>query len=401
METEQIQNVKTLNLDSLPNGWILRKLGSLVKLINGYAFKPEDWKTEGLPIIRIQNLNDSSASYNYFDGQVDERYYINKGDLLFAWSGTKGVSFGARIWKGDLAILNQHIFRVIPLKIDPGFCFYLLRNAQEAVEKNAHGFKSTFVHVTKGDLEKVVVKIPADPTQQRKIAAILSTWDEAIQTAEQLLKAKQERKRGLMQQLLSGQKRLPGFSRDWREVKLGDVFRERNETKWSHLPLLAITASNGVVLRNTLEKRDTSNEDKGKYLRICPGDIGYNTMRMWQGVSGVSQYEGLISPAYTVLVPDKSVDVHYMAYLFKYQPMVHLFWRYSQGLVDDTLNCKYDSFRRIHVSIPSLEEQQAITEVITAADEEIRLAVAEVEALKQQKRGLMQELLTGKTLVTA
>ncbi|WP_211235291.1 restriction endonuclease subunit S [Runella zeae] len=218
----------------------------------------------------------------------------------------------------------------------------------------------------------------------------MGTWDAAIQTTTTLLAALQKRKKGLMQQLLTPKP-------DWKEVRLGECFSERNETGFNHLPLLAITSSNGVVPRESIEKRDTSNEDKSKYLRICKGDIGYNTMRMWQGVSGVSQYEGIVSPAYTILIPRQEINV---SYLFKFSPMIHLFWRYSQGLVDDTLNCKYDSFRRIKINLPSLAEQIHIAAILNTADAELRQTEAYLEKLKTQKRGLMQQLLTGKVRVT-
>ena len=99
-------------MSSLPAGWLFSEIGTLCKLENGRAFKPTEWATTGLPIVRIQNLNNPLAPYNYFDGEFSERYYLRGGELLFAWSGTPGTSFGAHVWKGGEAVLNQHIFRV-------------------------------------------------------------------------------------------------------------------------------------------------------------------------------------------------------------------------------------------------------------------------------------------------
>jgi type I restriction enzyme S subunit len=210
--------------------------------------------------------------------------------------------------------------------------------------------------------------------EQRKIADILSTWDRAIDLTAQLIAAKQQRKRAMMQQLLTGQRRFAEFAgEEWQEVYLGDVFKERRETGRMDLPLLSITSKEGVVDRNTVERRDTSNADKAKYLRICKGDLGYNTMRMWQGVSGVSELEGIVSPAYTICVPKRDVDVHFMSYLFKFRPMVFTFWRHSQGLVDDTLSLKFDAFSKIRVRMPSVDEQRRIAAVLQACDQEIEL----------------------------
>jgi len=92
----------------------VKTIKDVFTLINGCAFSPAEWKTSGTPIIRIQNLNDQFASFNYYQGIVPERNRVVIGDLLFAWSGTIGSSFGARIWKGPAGVLNQHIFKVLP-----------------------------------------------------------------------------------------------------------------------------------------------------------------------------------------------------------------------------------------------------------------------------------------------
>lgn len=232
--------------------------------------------------------------------------------------------------------------------------------------------------------------------ERKKIAAILTTQDKVIELKEKLLAEKQRRKKYLMQQLLTGKKRLPGFCGVWKADKLGDLFTERSETKCTDLPLLAITASQGIVPRDQLDIKDNSSEDKSKYLRICPGDIGYNTMRMWQGVSAFSEYEGIVSPAYTILKPSDSINAKYFAYLFKMQAVVFLFYRYSQGLVDDTRNLKYANFKKIKITYPAdKSEQDAIVKVLATADSEIELMQKELDYEKQKKKALTQLLLTG------
>lgn len=105
---------KQTEVGVIPEDWGTHTIGSSMRLINGRAFKPEDWEDRGLPIIRIQNLNDADSVFNYFYGPVEERHRVEPGDLLFAWSGTTGTSFGARIWNGPIGVLNQHIFKVLP-----------------------------------------------------------------------------------------------------------------------------------------------------------------------------------------------------------------------------------------------------------------------------------------------
>lgn len=232
--------------------------------------------------------------------------------------------------------------------------------------------------------------------EQRKIITILAIQDKIIELKEKLIAEKQRQKKYLMQQLLTGKKRLPGFDGEWRMERLGKLFSERKETNCEGLEMLAITGTRGIIPRKELDLKDNSSEDKSKYLRVCVGDIGYNTMRMWQGVSAYSDYEGIVSPAYTVLKPSSAINAKYFAYQFKIPEIIFLFYRFSQGLVDDTRNLKYENFKKIKVLYsPEKEEQTAIAEVLSTADRELDLLRQDIEQENQKKKALMQLLLTG------
>ena len=250
--------------------------------------------------------------------------------------------------------------------------------------------------INQDDLNLIPLIVSDDIKEQQKIAAILTTQDKIIELKEKLLAEKQQQKKYLMQQLMTGKKRLPGFCGEWGSERLGKLFSERKETNCETLEMLAITGTQGIIPRKELDLKDNSSEDKSKYLRICVGDIGYNTMRMWQGVSAYSNYEGIVSPAYTILKPNRNIDAKYFAYLFKMPEIVFLFYRFSQGLVDDTRNLKYENFKKIKVLYPKDEkEQTAIVEVLSTADHEIDLLQKNIEQEKQKKKALMQLLLTG------
>ena len=287
-------------------------------------------------------------------------------------------------------------FHVLRCRIDPEFIFFHtvsfeFRKRLEAEMTGTAGQK----RVQAESIAKYRIAVPPI-IEQQKIAAILTTQDKVIELKEKRLAEKQRQKKYLMQQLLTGKKRLPGFSGEWKTECLGNLFSERTETNCEDLEMLAITGTQGIIPRKELDLKDNSSDDKSKYLKVCVGDIGYNTMRMWQGVSAYSNYEGIVSPAYTILKPNSSVDAKYFAYLFKKQEVISLFYRFSQGLVDDTRNLKYENFKRIKVFYPpDITEQTAIAEVLTAADREIDLLRQEIEQEKQKKKALMQLLLTG------
>ena len=150
-------------------------IGSLCSLENGRAFKPTEWTTRGLPIVRIQNLNNPNAPFNYFNGQFESKYHLRGGELLFAWSGTPGTSFGAHVWQGEEAVLNQHIFRVDfdEKVLDKRFFRYAINQKLDELINIAHGGVG-LRHVTKGKFEKTEVALPPF-NEQKRIADKLDT----------------------------------------------------------------------------------------------------------------------------------------------------------------------------------------------------------------------------------
>ena len=165
----------TSHYQNVPQGWEVLKVGEVADYINGRAFKPEEWEQQGLPIIRIQNLNNENAAYNYSTTNFEDKYLVHKGDLLFAWA----ASLGTYIWnKGD-AWLNQHIFKVIPKSfIQKEFLYYSFIVMIGDFYAESHG--SGMVHITKGKFENRPILIPPIAEQKRivsKIEEILSVID--------------------------------------------------------------------------------------------------------------------------------------------------------------------------------------------------------------------------------
>ena len=392
--TDIPQGYKATALGIIPQEWEAMRLSDVCTLINGRAYKQNELLSKGkYKILRVGNFFTNDSWY-FSDMELDPNKYAYKGDLLYAWS----ASFGPRFWTGDKVIYHYHIWKICNLRgINQQYLYFFLDYDASLLQRDTQG--GTMHHITKENMEKRFIPVPP-LAEQRKIAEVLGVWNEAIEKQARLIEKLALRKRALMQRLLSAKLRLPGFSEPWKTHKLQELFTERNETNRTDLPLLSITGDRGVILQTESEKRDTSNDDKSKYKRIAKGDIGYNTMRMWQGRSALSGLEGIVSPAYTIVVPNTTdVDGYYMSVLFKQPRLVYDFWTHSQGLVGDTLNCKYRDFGQVHICCPPLAEQKAITEVLTTADCEIELAKEKLERLRRQKRGLMQQLLTGKKRV--
>ena len=236
------------------------------------------------------------------------------------------------------------------------------------------------------------INLPSEQ-EQSKIASFLQSLDERIAAQEKLVASLKKYKRGLLSQLIA-QKKAFDTSGEWKTVKLGHIFKERTERAKGNETLLAVTISNGVQRRDEIDLKDNSSDDKSNYKCVYIGDIAYNTMRMWQGASGVSPYNGIVSPAYTIVTPIRP-DLHNMtfwAYYFKYSPLVQTFQKYSQGLTSDTWNLKFPQFSEIAVTMPPISEQDKIAECLSVFDEHCKCEDEKLQALLQIRTSLLQQL---------
>ena len=319
------QGYKDSPLGIIPKEWEVKRLGDICDYVD-YRGKSPNKSSKGIFLVTAKNIREGYIDYEVSQEfiPIDEfedtmrRGKAQIGDVLITTEAPLGHV--AQIDKSNIALAQRVIkYRAKNGLLNTYLKYYLMSEKfQTILTANATG--STALGIKGSRLHQLPIAFPCI-VEQKKILNILNLWDTAIEKQSELIEKLKLRKRALMQQLLTGKKRLPGFSGEWKEVKLGDVFDERNETNRDDLPLLSITGDKGVIYQSDSDKRDISNDDKSKYKRICPNDIGYNTMRMWQGRSALSSIEGIVSPAYTIVTPHKNVDVRFMAMLIQ-QPRV-------------------------------------------------------------------------------
>ncbi|KAF0383117.1 restriction endonuclease subunit S [Pediococcus acidilactici] len=187
------------------------------------------------------------------------------------------------------------------------------------------------------------------------------------------------------------QLRFKGFTDPWEQRRLGERFSERADRSGDG-KMLSVTIANGVVLANSLDRKDNSSSDKSNYKVVKKDDIAYNSMRMWQAASGVSKYDGIVSPAYTVLVPANGESSTFFGYQFKQTEMKQIFQRNSQGLTSDTWNLKYPLLSRIKTSAPEKTEQIKIGEFLNKLDNLIAVNQRKLAKLKELKQGYLQKM---------
>ena len=328
-------------------------------------------------------------------------YTFNLGDIAFEGHQSKEFRYG-RFVENDIGNgIVSHIFAVFrPIQeYDLYFWKYAINNEtlmQRILGRSTKA--STMMHdLVANDFLNETFLVPSID-EQKQIGSLFNKLDHLITLHLRKLEKLQNMKKSCLQKMFPKdgatvpEIRFSEFQGDWEERTLGSCFDERLES----LPdgeLLSVTIGSGIKKFSELDRHDNSNTDKSKYKRVCIGDIAYNSMRMWQGASGRSPYEGIVSPAYTVVKPIGDIDTQFFAYMFKKKEIIHLFEINSQGLTSDTWNLKYPAFSKIVVRVPrNVEEQSRIARFLLELDELISCTEQEIEITKRMKKGCLQKM---------
>lgn len=304
---------KETSLGVIPKEWEAVRIHEICTLVNGRAYKQDELLSEGkYKILRVGNFFTNDSWY-FSNLELEANKYACKGDLLYAWS----ASFGPRFWTEEKVIYHYHIWKICDLKgIDKQYLYFFLDYDASLLQNAIQG--GTMHHITKNDMEKRFIPLPPMEEQQN-IAKVLNTWDKAIEKQTQLIEKLELRKNGLIQQLLSGKKRLSGFSGEWKKVKAGLLFGSSSIRSNKLEPLLSVTQDKGVVPRDMLETRVTMPKgDLSSFKLVNAGDFVIS-LRSFEGGLEYSKYRGIVSPAYTVLNKKIDIsDVFYKVYFKSY-----------------------------------------------------------------------------------
>ncbi|MBI5716614.1 MAG: restriction endonuclease subunit S [Burkholderiales bacterium] len=390
---------KQTDIGVIPAEWGVRSIGQMFRLVNGCPFKPADWKQSGTPIIRIQNLNDPYAPFNFSQAPVPERNRVEPGDLLFAWSGTIGTSFGARVWAGPSGVLNQHIFKVHmdQEQITLPFSLLVFARVEEDIAKQAHGFKASFVHVKKSDLVKVDLPVPPVP-EQRAIAAALSDVDALLGALDRLIAKKRDLKQAAMQQLLTGQTRLPSFHDEWEVRRFGEVAlprRDRVDPRRAGvqdfcIELEHIESESGELLGST-----TTGDQSSLKSVFRAGDVLFGKLRAYLRKYWLATRAGVCSTEVWVLAPkDRLVTTGFLFQLIKTDEFIEAA---SNSYGTHMPRSDWNIVKNFEFSLPPLPEQGAIADALGDMDAELLVLDQRRDKTRDLKQAMIQELLTGRT----
>lgn len=305
-----------------------------------------------------------------------------------------GSTIGKLGFAGRELVTNQQINAVMPnAETCERFVYYEIERVSRQLKRLA-GTQAVPI-LSKSEFGVFPVVIPPLP-EQRRIAEILSAWDEGLEKLDALIAAKECRKKGLMQQLLSGKKRGKGVIDKRVTLPASALFSARSERNVEGLPALSVTQDQGVLLRSELDRRIQHDEKNlHTYKLVRKGDF-IISLRAFEGGLEYAAITGAVSPAYHVIYPRVALDCAFYKHYFKSPSFIGHLATAVIGIRDGK-QVNINDFMILRLPCPSVPEQRAIAEILDACDDELRLLRAQCAALDQQKRGLMQRLLTGRT----
>lgn len=405
-------------MNNYPQGWESKLLGKVFpKIVVGYVGNVNDHycsENEGVPFYRTLNIRDGYFRHvdlkyvTHAFNDKNKKSQISNGDILIARVGANlGMVCKATDINGSANMANAIIIKTNSNSNANAdfFTYFLLSPAgkNQIFSGAAGGAQGVFN--TKLTQE---IKVPVPPLpEQNEIAKILSTWDKAISTTERLIDNSKQQKKALVQQLLTGKKRLlddsgKAFEGEWKNVRLKDLLEEEKaRNKDNRLErVLSVTNHSGFVLPEEQFSKRVASSDVSNYKVVKNGQFGYNPSRLNVGsFARLDNYEdGLLSPMYVVFsINPTLLDSDYFLNWMSTNEAKQRIIGSTQGSVRDSV--KFDALGSFPFKLPPLKEQKKISLVLINSDKEIEILEKQLADIKQEKKALMQQLLTGKRRV--
>ena len=383
------------------DAWTQRKLGEVCGVTFGGgtpSTATDEYWNGNIPWLQSSDIIEHDVT------SVNLRKYITKNGLDNSAAKlvpANSIAVVTRVGVGKLSVVpfdfatSQDFLTLSDMNIDIWYGVYFLYRKLQRELNSVQG--TSIKGITKDELLNKEMAVPSTKTEQSAIGTFFRTLDELLAATQRKVTLLKQLKAAYLQQMFpqAGEKvlrvRFSGFSEEWEQRKLEYYFTERSERSGDG-ELISVTINSGVVKASELGRQIISSEDKSNYKAVRIGDIAYNSMRMWQGASGYSPHDGILSPAYTVIKPKENAHSPFFAYLFKKFDMIQIFQRNSQGLTSDTWNLKFPAFSQIGVLTPSLDEQHTIANFFELFDENIESQSQRIVQLQRLKSAYLQKM---------
>lgn len=391
---------KNIPIGTIPNDWEVKKLGEVGEISSGgtpsttveeYWNGDINWCTPtDISALSSEYLDDTTAKITEAGLKNSSAKILPPNSIIVCTRATIGK---AAINSQPMST-NQGFKNIIPVGINHKFLYYKILAEENGLKRIANG--STFLEVSKSDFENYHISLPPLP-EQHKIAEVLSTWDKAIQQTDAIIKKLEDRNKALANKLFE--------ENNWQINKLSDLFeRVTDKNKEGNTTVTTISAKHGFILQEDFFNKTVASKDLSNYYLINKGDFCYNKSYSkdydWGVVKRLNDFEkAVVTTLYICFrFKDNSQNSDFWELYFENKILDKALSKVAQegGRAHGLLNVTSGDFFGIKVKVPSLEEQNAIAEILNTANQEVKQYQQKLEALKLQKKGLMQQLLTGK-----
>ena len=417
-KTEHKEGYKKTELGWIPKEWKIEILSEVTTILLSNVDKNAN--SNEIPV-KLCNYTDVYKN-NYINNKINfmeatakeaeiEKFWLKQDDVIITKDSEDQNDIGIPalvIEELDNVLCGYHLAILRPKQnlLNGMFLMKAMQGNKIRIYLAKHANGITRFGLTSSIINNIPIPLPP-LAEQEKIAKIISSWDKAIEKTESLITAKSQLKKTLMQRLLTGNLRFAEFAEQkWEKHKLGEIFEERKETskdidKYS---LFSLTIEKGLTEKTERYERSFLLKDKeeNQYRLVYPNDILYNPMNIRFGAIARSKIDKIVcvSAYYNVMqLTKKDFNIRFFEYLFKSQKLFNLYESVATGSLLEKKRVHLGEFLKLEITCPEPEEQQKIAAVLNTCDKEIELLNKQLDALKEQKKGLMQKLLTGQIRV--
>ncbi len=388
------------------DGWKRKSLGELVRVASGQV-DPKDSEIAKILSVGPENIRSgggldiTSLKTAGELEQISGKYAFDRNAILYSKIRPNLNKIALVDFDGICSADMYPIWVRDDRQTVRGFIFYVMNSERFVADATSRSFRTGMPKINRPDLESIEVLLPPLP-EQRKIAEILRTWDDAIEKLTALRKANLSRRVWMRSHLFTGRKRLPGHAGKWREVALRDVLTEHGLQGTGAEEVFSVSVHKGLINQIEHLGRSFAAADTGHYNRVLPGDIVYTKSPTGEFPLGIIKQskiaqEVIVSPLYGVFTPATQALGVILDALFESPIAVR---NYLHPLVQkgakNTIAITNRRFLEGKLRLPmDPAEHAAIAAVAATTQAELACIDAEIDALTRQKRGLMQKLLTG------
>ncbi len=389
--------------------WEQRKLADVLTLLKDGTHGTHKDAESGPLLLSAKNIKNGTVQWDESDRRISEDEYnsihsnfqLQNGDVLLTIVGSIGET---AILSQSKGVTFQRSVAFLRPSDDMSSEFLYSEIQGQRFQKELNDRKSTSAQpgIYLGDLGAIPIEFPTSGEEQNKIGSYFQNLDHLITLHQRKCEETRRLKQYMLQKMFPQdgrcvpEIRFAGFTEDWEQRKLGEVYTERNERGNDSLQILSVSIHSGVsdgeLDAENLGKTVRRSEDKSTYKHVYEGDLIFNMMRAWQGAIGVAKSEGMISPAYISAIPSENLYPLFMNYLLRRKEIIGQINNLSYGVTDFRKRLYWDSFVKVVCNIPSVEEQKKIAEYFDSLDHLITLHQRKLEILKKIKKYFLKKM---------